>query len=178
MNTGHISTRYATALLDYAIEKGQQEEVYAKMKLLAEVFLEVPELRLALQDLSIPKKDKANIIRTACGGELPSALDEMNGLILKNEREEHLQSITQRFIDLYRIRFQLQAGKLITAVPVDDTTKSKLVERIQQVTGEELEIETEVNPGIIGGFILKLDDFRWDASVTGELQRIKHSLVK
>lgn len=177
MNTGPISTRYATALLDYAIEKGQQEEVYECMKFLASVFLEVRELKNALQDPSLPKQEKRKIIHTATGGQIPSAFEEMVDLILKNEREEHLQSITQRFIDIYRVRFRLQAGKLVTAVPVDELTRSKLVQRIQQITGEELDIESVVDPNLIGGFILKLDDFRWDASVSGELQRIKKSLV-
>lgn len=178
MNTGHISSRYATALLDYSIEMRQQEEVYATMKLLSAVFLEVPELRSAMQDPSIRGSDKIEFIRTACGSTLPSSLEKMIGLIVKNEREEHLQFITQRFIDLYRNRFKLQAGKLVTAVPVDPKTEKKLFDRISQITGEELEVETVVDSGIIGGFILNLDDFRWDASISGELQRIKTELVK
>jgi F-type H+-transporting ATPase subunit delta len=178
MNTGPVSTRYATALLDHAIEKGEQETVYAKMKLLVAVFMEVPELRRALQDPSIPGAEKVNIIRAACGHTLPPALDEMVALIVKNEREEYMQFIAQRFIDLYRYRFRLQAGKLVTAVPVDKETEEKLLSRVRHITGGELEIETVVDPNIIGGFILNLDDYRWDASVTGELERLKHSLVK
>lgn len=177
MNTGHISTRYATALLDYAIEMGQREEVYASMKVISQVFFEVPEFRNALQDPSILKKEKKNIILIAGGGRLPTAMDQMADLILQNEREEHLQSITQRFIDIYRMRFRFQAGKLVTAVPLEEETRNKLVERIQQVTGEEFEIDSEVDPSLIGGFVLKLDDFRWDASVAGELQRLKKSLL-
>lgn len=178
MNTGPVSTRYATALLDHAVEKGEQEEVYAKMKLLVAVFMEVPELRRALQDPSIPGAEKVNILRAACGHDLPPALDEMVALIVKNEREEYMQFIAQRFIDLYRHRFRLQAGKLVTAVPVDKETEEKLLSRVRHITGGELEIETVVDPTIIGGFILNLDDYRWDASVAGELERLKHSLVQ
>jgi|SRR5690554_2039435 len=177
MNTGPVSTRYATALLDYAIEKDEQEKVYEKMKLLVGVFFEVPELRAALQDPSIPGTEKIDIIRVACSDDLPSALDEMIALIVKNEREGYMQFIARRFIDLYRHRFRLQAGKLVTAVPVDEETEEKLLSRVRHITGGELEIETVVDPNIIGGFILNLDDYRWDASVSGELERLKHSLV-
>src|SRR5690554_2996061 len=178
MNTGHIATRYATALLEYAIEMKQVEEVYTRVKMLSAVFLEVPGLRNALQDLSVPKQEKRKIMLIACGESLPSTLEEMMDLILQNEREEHLQSIAQRFIDIYRDRFRIQAGKLITAVPVEDNTRNKLVGRIQQITGENFEIESVVDLDLIGGFVLKLDDYRWDASVTGELQRLRKSLVK
>lgn len=177
MNTGPISTRYATALLDYSIEKGEQEEVYARMKFLVAVFLEVPKLRGALQDLSIPSSEKLKIVRTACGDSLPTSLDEMLALIVQNERERYTQFIAQRFIDLYRKRYRLQAGKLVTATPIGKETEGKLLDRIRQVTGDDVEIETIVNPSIIGGFILNLDDYRWDASVAGELERLRHSLT-
>ncbi len=178
MNSGPVSTRYATALLDYSIEKGDQDEVYMRMKLLVGVFLDMPELRNALQDRSIQQTEKMKIIRIACGDDLPSSLEEMIALIVKNEREEYLQFIAQRFIELYRGRFRLQAGKLITAIPIGEDAKEKFIERIRHITGSEIEIETTVDPGIIGGFILNLDDFRWDASVTGELNRVKQALIQ
>ncbi|MGI6573624.1 MAG: F0F1 ATP synthase subunit delta [Fermentimonas sp.] len=176
MNSGLVSTRYANALLDFAIESGEQERVYAKMKLLADLFFEVPELKEIVQNPSIPAKKKKEIIVTAFGGDLPVSLEKMIGLILDNERENQLQFITQRFIDLYRRRFRIQAGKLITAVPIEEETKKRLMEKIRHLIGNALEIEAVVDPDIIGGFILNLDDYRWDASVSGELERVRQSL--
>ena len=176
MNSGLVSTRYANALLDFAIESGEREQVYAKMKLLADLFFEVPELKEILHNPSIPAKKKKEIIVTAFGGDLPISLEKAIGLILDNERENQLQFITQRFIDLYRRRFRIQAGKLITAVPIEEETKKRLLEKIRHLIGNTLEIEAVVDPDIIGGFILNLDDYRWDASVSGELERVRQSL--
>ena len=69
----------------------------------------------------------------------------MIGLILENERENQLQFITQRYIDLYRRRFRIQAGKLITAVPLEEGTKKRLMEKIHHLIGNTLEIETVVD---------------------------------
>ena len=146
------------------------------MKLLAHLFFEVPELKEIVQNPSIPAKEKKKIIVTACGGALPTSLEKMIGLILENERENQLQFITQRYIDLYRRRFRIQAGKLITAVPLEEGTKKRLMEKIHHLIGNTLEIETVVDPNIIGGFIFNLDDYRWDASVSGELERVRQSL--
>lgn len=178
MNSGLVSTRYANALLNFAIESGEHEQVYAKMKLLADLFFEVPELKEIVQNPSIPAKMKKEIIVTAFGGDLPVSLEKTIGLILDNERENQLQFITQRFIDLYRRRFRIQAGKLITAVPIEEETKKRLLEKIRHLIGNTLEIEAVVDPDIIGGFILNLDDYRWDASVSGELERVRQSLKK
>ena len=173
MNSGLISTRYARALLEYAAEMGEQEEVYEKMKLLSEIFLEVTELRYAIQNQSISTPEKRAVITTACGGSLPSSFSKMLTLILRNERQEHLLYIALRYVELYREKFHIQYGKLITAVDMGKEKAQQLTTRIEKIVGGELEVESVVDPAIIGGFVLNLDGFRWDASISGELTRIK-----
>lgn len=173
MNSGLISTRYARALLDYAAEMGEQEEVYEKMKLLSEIYLEVSDLRYAIQNQSVSNSEKRAVITTACGGSLPSSFSKMLTLILRNERQEHLLYIALRFVELYREKFHIQYGKLITAVEMDKERARLLTSRIEKIVGGELEVESVVDPAIIGGFVLNLDGFRWDASISGELTRIK-----
>ena len=102
MNTGLISTRYAGSLLDYAISTGEVMAVYENMKLLSEMFLAFPKLRSSITNLGLTNLDKKRIIITACGGTVPPSLDKMIDLILRNEREEHLQIIALRFVELYR----------------------------------------------------------------------------
>src|SRR5690554_5246975 len=178
MNTGLISTRYASALLDFAIESGQEKEVYGRMKTLSEVYLQVPQLRIALANSAITRKDKKQILFTSIGGNVPSSLDKMVDLILKNEREEVILFIALRYIELYRYKFNIQYGKLITAVPVNKENKDRFISRISDLVGEKLEIEPVVDPDIIGGFVLHLNDLRWDASVSGELTRIKSKIKR
>lgn len=174
MNTGLISTRYAKALLDYAITSGEQQEVYLRMKTLATMFTEQPALRRALIGTVNTKEQKISILRTACGGDLPPSLERMIRLIMENEREELIHYFALRYAEFYRARFDIQYGKLITAVPIDEETEARFIEHIRQIVGGRLEVEPVVDPGIIGGFILYLDDYRWDASVSGELSRIRN----
>lgn len=178
MNTGLISTRYATALLDYSIASGQEKEVYGRMKTLSEVYLLVPQLRTALANTTISNKNKKQIIFTSIGGSVPSSLDKMIDLILKNERVEVILFIALRYIELYRERFGIQYGKLITAVPINKENEEKIISRISNIVGENLEIEPVVDPDLIGGFVLHLNDLRWDASVAGELTRFKNKIKR
>ena len=69
-------------------------------------------------------------------------------------------------------------GKITTAVPFDKKDSNSFQKRIQKLVGENLELEPVVDPDIIGGFVLQLDDYRWDASVSGELTRIKSHFKK
>ncbi|WP_298653748.1 F0F1 ATP synthase subunit delta [uncultured Proteiniphilum sp.] len=176
MNTGLISSRYADSLLQYAVSLGQQQEVYDKIKLLSEIFMKMPGLRSAMMNPSIARQDKKKILMTACSGSMPSSLSKMIDLILKNEREEVLQYIALRFIDLYREKFNIRSGRLVTAISIDHETELQLIARIRKMVNTEVEMESEVDPGIIGGFVLTLGDLRWDASISGELTRIKNNI--
>lgn len=178
MNTGLISSRYADSLLEYAISMQQQEEVYDRIKLLSEVFRKMPSLRNAIMNPYLSRPDKKKILITACGGNIPSSLSKMINLILKNEREEALQYISLHFIDIYREKFNIQSGRLVTAIAVDYETEQRLIARIQEIAKSDVEVESIVDPGIIGGFVLTLGDYRWDASISGELTRIRNKLQK
>lgn len=178
MDRGLISTRYARSLLDYAISLDQQDEVYKRMKVLSEVFWEVPELRVALTNSSISLEERLKILNTAVGGDLPDSLKKMADMIFQNEREDLIQYIALRYIELYRQRFDILHGKIITAVQFNKEEINSFQKRIQKLIGENLELEPVVDPDIIGGFVLHLDDYRWDASVSGELTRIKSHFKK
>ncbi len=176
MNSGLISSRYAYTLLEYAAALGQQEEVYTDMKIFSEIFIHTRPLRRAIQNPSVALQDKKKIIVTACGNNVPSSLDKMIDLILKNKREEMIRYIALRFIELYRERYQIQSGKLVTAVPIDPEKEEQFISRIQEIVGGKLEIDPVVDPDIIGGFVLTLGDNRWDASILGELTHIRSKL--
>ena len=64
------------------------------------------------------------------------------------------------------------------AVAIDKEREQQFIERIIKITGKELEMELVVDTDIIGGFILNLDNYQWDASVQGELTRIRNRFKK
>ena len=140
MNTGLISSRYANSLLQYAVSLGQQEEVYENIKLLSEMFMKMPQLRSAIMNPSISAQDKKKLLVTASGGSVPSSLSKMIDLILTNERIEAMQYIALRFIDIYRDEFNIQRGKLTTAVAIDPETEQRLLTRIKEMVNSEVEM--------------------------------------
>lgn len=176
MNTGLISSRYATTLLDFSIEKDEQDEVYQKMKILSAVFMYTPLLRRILSDRSIGISEKKKFVITACGGSLPVSLKKMIDLILKNDRQDVLHFIALQYIEMYRKKYKIQNAKLITAYAMGQQEIAKFLMRIEKIVDETIELDTEINPEIIGGFILQLGDYRWDASLSGKLAHIKNTI--
>ena len=177
MNTGVVSRRFAKALLEFALSKGTETRVYEEVKTLARNYSDVPKLRKAVDNPVLEKSKKLALLKEASGGKnVSEELMRFFELVLQKRRENFLQFIIWSFIDQYRTKKQIRIGKLITAVP-----SPKLVEHLEQDVGKDLhahvELETRIDPSIIGGFIMELSGYRVDASVSNQLKRVKNEFI-
>ncbi len=176
MNRGIISSRYAKALLSYALEKGAEDDVYLKMKQLSSCFFEVPDLEPALSSPVLASADKVSIIRTASGNIKNNEFDQFIDLVIKNNREYLLHLISLAYIGLYLKKKNVSICSLITAVPVTEEIEAKISGLISNKTHGSVEFRKIVDPDILGGFVFELDYNRFDASVATQLKRIKRQL--
>lgn len=99
-------------------------------------------------------------------------------LVLKEDRESFVQFMANSYVTLYRKQKNIIRGKLTTAVAVSPETEKKMRQMVENKTKGTVEFETEVNPDIIGGFILEYDTYRLDASVQSQLRNVLHQLRK
>lgn len=178
MDSGLVASRYATAFLEYVLEKDMGEEAYEKAKLVSAVFTEVKELQDILDNPLVPKEKKRQLILTASGGDDSPAFQNVVGLLLRNNRENYLHSIMLMFQELYYTSQNVYKAKLITAVEVDEPTIKNLTTTLESKLDRGLDLEKIVDPDILGGFILEIDYNRWDASLRGQLNKIKRQYIE
>ena len=178
MDIGVISMRYARALLKSATDQKQEDTVYQDMMTVAKSYLDVPALRHTI-DNPMLSKDKKEALLTTAAGEKPCQLTKaFIDLVLKEDRENVMQFMANSYITLYRKQKNVIRGKLTTAARVSAQTEQKMRQMVESKTNGTVEFETEVNPDIIGGFILEYDTFRMDASVKSKLNTILTQLKK
>jgi len=178
MDIGVISMRYARALLKSATDAKLEDTVYQEMMTVAKSYIDVPALRQTI-DNPMLSKDKKEALLQVAAGEQPSALTKsFISLVLKEDRENMIQFMANSYITLYRKQKNVIRGKLITAARVSVATEQKMRQMVESKTNGTVEFETEVNPDIIGGFILEYDTFRMDASVKSKLNNILNTLKK
>ena len=166
MDIGVISVRYARALLKSATDTNIEDTVYANMQLLAKSYIEVPALRHTI-DNPMLASDSASPLTKA-----------FIALVLKEDRENMIQFMANSYITLYRKQKNVIRGKLTTAVAVAPETEQKMRHMVESRTKGIVEFETEVDPEIIGGFVLEYDTYRMDASVKSKLNSILNTLKK
>lgn len=172
MEIGVVSMRYARALLLYATEKKTEDQVYKEMKVLAHSFVEVPDLRYALENPVISMKRRQELIELAAGGKVCEESKKFIAMVLKENREKFLMYMATSYLTLYRKQNNITEGKLITAAPAS----AKIIERMKDVvtarTKGTVLFDTSVDPSIEGGFVLEYDTYRLDASVAAQLKSV------
>ena len=179
MDIGVISVRYARALLKSALDAKLEDTVYSEMQLLAKSYVEVPQLRQTIDNPMLSKETKQKLLTTAIGGEKASALGRsFVALVLQEDRENMIQFMANSYVTLYRKQKNVIRGKLTTAARVSADTAQKMRALVERNTQGTVEFETEVDPDIIGGFILEYDTYRMDASVKSKLNAILTQLKK
>jgi F-type H+-transporting ATPase subunit delta len=178
MNTGLIPVRYARALLDYADVSGQQDQVYTEAKSVTQNYFRFGQLRTVLDNPVLGKADKRKILILAAGDKVSKPFEKFIDLLLENNRENHLLSIALKYIDLYRNQKNIHYGKLTTASPINVVTEKRLMAMVENTTGGTIEMEQIIDPEILGGFMFEVDFVRWDASISGQLRRIKKEYIE
>ena len=152
MNTGIISSRYATALLRLVDETGNGEAVYGQV------------VRILQDPDSMPRK-------------LEPELSHLVSLLVKNKRLENVKLILHRFTELYNASRGRRLVTLKTAVPAPEL-EQRVKDLLQERFTGEIVLESEVDPALIGGFILTIDDKLLDASVSRQLEEIRRQYIE
>ena len=166
MDIGIISSRYAKALFSLAKEKGQESRVYEDMKMLANSFSEEPGLEDAINNPIIPADEKFKLLITAGGVEVSDLYKRFIHLLLEHKRENFLLFMAHVYIHLYREDKRITRVLFSTAVPVNDEVKEHLQNKLKEETGSTIEFSGIVQPELIGGFRLRIGNYRIDAIET------------
>ena len=178
MDIGVISTRYARALLRTATDAKLEDQVYHDMMTVAQSYIEVPQLRHTIAGPMLPKEKKQALLEAAAGEKAAELTRSFISLVLKEDRETVMQFIANSYVTLYRKQKNLIRGKLTTAARVSAQTEQKMRHLVEKNTQGTVEFETEIDPDIIGGFILEYDTYRMDANVKTKLNSILIQLSK
>ncbi|RHJ93504.1 F0F1 ATP synthase subunit delta [Parabacteroides bouchesdurhonensis] len=178
MDIGIISARYARALFAFAKDRGTETRVYNDIKMLATSFEKEAALKEVLDNPVLPETDKKRLIRSAAGIEVCPEFERFIQLVLQYKRESLLQIMCLIYISLYRKEKNINRIYLYTAVPLAKDLKDKLTNDIQQKTGGTIEFSEHINPELIGGLIIRMNNYQMDASVASQLKRVKKQLME
>ena len=179
MNEGLIPQRYAKALYKLAVERGNAEKVYLEMKTVADSFASNPGLQKVLSNPYVSREDKEKLLLTAAGDMVEDDYRSFVKLILDRKRAAFAHLMALAYCDLYRKEMKIARVRIITASNLDDTMLQKLRAIVSKAyPGMTLEFSHEVDPELIGGFVIDVDGQRLDASISNEIEQLRLKLLR
>ncbi|MEZ5071464.1 MAG: ATP synthase F1 subunit delta [Bacteroidales bacterium] len=177
MNESQISVRYAKALFQSASESKELEKVHGDMELLAQV-CGLEDFGYMLELPSLQPGDKCKLVGAIFETKIGAKSLAMINLVIENKRETYLPMIARNFIHLYREAKGIRTATLQTAQELDKAAVEEIRKMLGNLYKSDVELTTEVDPGVIGGFVLTVEDMRYDASVATSLKKMRKKLLQ
>ena len=176
MSSTRAAIRYAKAILEIADSKNATFEVSADMALIASTITGNSELSSFIQNPLVKTEAKKDVVSEVFASVSP-VTQSIFQLLLVNKRFEILNSIAVEYNKLFDIKNGVEVAKVTTAVPMDAALEAKVSAKIATISSsKKITIENIVDPAIIGGFILKIGDKQYNASIADRLQVLKREL--
>lgn len=174
MSAFSLATRYAKSLIQLVNEQGKLEQVYSDIKSMNAVFESNRDLKLMFKSPIIPADKKLNITKQLFEGKVDPTLYQFMVLVIKKGREAYLNEITHSFVLQYNDLKNITPVKITSAVKLDAGVVNGMIASLKnQEKLAEIELTEEVDPAMIGGFVLQWGDKMIDSSVSRRLTALK-----
>ncbi len=175
MSVKRVASRYAKSVLDLAIESNRLEKVKDDMQSLQTLIGNSKDLAAFLKSPVIQFARKQAILQGLFAGKIDELTLKFILLLAGKQRESLLPEIVIQFMDQYRALKHISVVHVVSASELSAEQIQMLKSKIESspVGFENVEIHTRIDPSLIGGFVVELDDKVLDASVRHHLEGLR-----
>lgn len=176
MAVAGAAKRYAQAAFDIA--KGQQalDEWERDLDRVVGV-LGNSEVSEFFDSPAIPEDAKQKAIAGILPGEEQRYVRNLLLLLLERRRLPQLPQVAEVFHDLVLEERGIAVANVTTAVPLSSEEADRVRNRLRELVGKTIEMRTNVDPGIIGGLVVRVGDDLIDGSVRTQLNQLRQRLA-
>jgi F-type H+-transporting ATPase subunit delta len=178
VGTERIARVYADALYRASLQQNRVDEIFEELEsLVREVFHAAPEWEIFLSSGAIGRDRKAATIRAVFEGRASELV--ANFLLVLNDHER--LDILRAIIEAYRQIRDDKAGRMPvqvrSAVPLEGDQRDRLVQQLRDTFQKEPLLETQVDPDLLGGVVVRVGDWLFDQSVRSKLEDIRKQII-
>jgi F-type H+-transporting ATPase subunit delta len=178
MTSGGLAHRYAKALFQAALDAGADDDVFGDVQSLMGLAAEMPQVREFLLSPQISPVHKHALIDRAFAGRAHKLLIDLFHLLIDKKRIVLVMDMGEAYIDIYYKHKGMIAVKAISAVPLAERQKERLVSILERRTEKTVRLTQEVDPHVLGGMVLKMDGEVIDGTVRYQLDQLKRRLME
>lgn len=171
--------RYARALFDVARKEGDVQQAGQELTSFTEFVSRHDALGKIFSNPAIPAAKKKAVIEqlTARAGSMSPVVRKLLVLLAERDRLVLLPDITAAYQNRLMEHAKVVRAEIVTAIGLPADRVAALQQGLAQATGRQVQLESRVDPSIIGGAIARVGSTVYDGSVTRQLQRMKDALT-
>lgn len=174
-----IATPYAEALLQVAESRQETDTVADQVRGLLAIWNENAELRGAMTSPVLEPDAKKAALLALFQDQITPSLQNLLKLLADRQRLPVMDAVLIRFLELYRDLRRITLAKVSSATPLTPEQQEQLNQRVKAIAGTEVvELDVQVDPALIGGFIVRMGSQVIDASLSGQVRRLGLALAK
>jgi F-type H+-transporting ATPase subunit delta len=177
MSEQRVSGRYAKSLIDLAVEQNLLEVINADILAFKAAIDQNHALESLFKNPIVKGDKKLAIIKQIFGSSFNKLTISFFEIVIEKKREYYLLDIAIAFIAQYNVINKITTAKVKTAVVVSNEVINEVRAFIEKQTGKKVILETTVDPELIGGLVIQMEDNLYDASISGKLKKAKHELL-
>jgi F-type H+-transporting ATPase subunit delta len=167
-----VAKRYAKSLFDLAQEQGVLDPVNQDMSLLVSVCDANRDLTLLLGNPIINSDKKLAVLTAVFGSKVSKLTMAFIQIITRKGREGFLAGIAREFVAQYKRSKGIATAIVTSAIGLDEKLRSEVYRIVRESLKSEVELIEKVDKNLIGGFVLRVGDKQFDASVSSELRKL------
>lgn len=174
-----VSKTYGDALFELALEEGRLDGFYEEASDVLAALEENKELSTLMNHPKIVKEEKLQVMENIFSGSVSKEMTGFLLLIAEKDRFNDTVSILGYFIDLVKEYKHIGSARVTTPLPLSEAERAKVEERLLSTTDyESFEMDYRVDPGLIGGMVVRIGDRVVDSSVRTKLTELTRDLRK
>lgn len=176
MSGTRAAIRYARAILDLANAENKAASIREDMLHIVQTITNHSELQEALKSPVVKQSEKAELLKQVFSS-LDAEIKSLFSLLIRNKRVDLLVEIANQYQLLYAYQNNQQEATVTTAIPMTKSLETKVLLKLKTLSTKKLSLKQLVDPTILGGFVLRVGDQQYDASVSSKLNKLKSKFI-
>jgi len=178
MSGSRAAIRYAKAVLQETNDATKASNVFEDMQCVSATIKASKELQNVLNSPVINANDKKEALLTIFENQSETTKSLIKVLV-DNKRTNLLAEVSNKYIELYNEAQGVKVAQVTTAVTLSNELEEKVLAKVKELTGSsKVSLEHKIDESIIGGFILRIGDLQYNASIANKLATIKREFSK
>ncbi|WP_088324249.1 ATP synthase F1 subunit delta [Polaribacter tangerinus] len=173
MKDARAALRYAKAILNLAKDTKVETDVNNDMLFISTIISENDVFEVMLKSPIVKSSEKIKVLYALFEGKVSNVTLGLFHLLKDNKRIAMLPSIAKQFAIIYDFDKHIKEAKVTTAVPLTPAVEKDVLAKIEALTGDKAKLVNEIDATILGGFILRVGDLQYDASISNYLNELK-----